>query len=191
MVLAGGRSQRFGSDKLAAPDRGAPLLRRAVTGLAAVCGEVVVVLGPAGPEPPFLDGLLVRFARDDVEGEGPLAGLRAGLEVVRTDLAIAAAGDMPDLSEPVLRLMLRTAEEEPADAVVLQDGERWRPVPCALRTRIVRTEAGAAFEAGERSLRGLLERVGVLVVEEIAWRPLDPAGATLRDVDVPADLDPG
>jgi molybdopterin-guanine dinucleotide biosynthesis protein A len=42
--------------------------------------------------------------------------------------------------------------------------------------------------AGERRLRALLERLDVGIVAEKDWRPDDPAGESLRDVDVPADL---
>ncbi|MDP9330797.1 MAG: nucleotidyltransferase family protein, partial [Actinomycetota bacterium] len=53
MVLAGGSSSRFGSDKLSAPYRGVPLLHHAVLRLAEVCGEVLVVIGPEGTPPPL------------------------------------------------------------------------------------------------------------------------------------------
>ena len=49
IVLAGGRSSRFGSDKLVAPYEGVPLLDRAVAALvdpAVGCSEVIVVLAP-------------------------------------------------------------------------------------------------------------------------------------------------
>jgi molybdopterin-guanine dinucleotide biosynthesis protein A len=41
---------------------------------------------------------------------------------------------------------------------------------------------------GERRLRSLFERLPTEVLDESEWRPLDPGGATLRDVDRPEDL---
>ena len=51
IVLAGGASSRFGSDKLAAPLDGRPLLHHALDAVAAVADHVIVVVGPgqAGP----------------------------------------------------------------------------------------------------------------------------------------------
>ena len=46
-MLAGGRSTRFGTDKLAAELHGLPLLHHPVLRLAEVCAEVVVVIAPA------------------------------------------------------------------------------------------------------------------------------------------------
>src|SRR5213592_1175895 len=51
IVLAGGSSTRFGSDKLRAPYRGRPLLHHAIAAVAAVSGDVVVVMGPAAGRP--------------------------------------------------------------------------------------------------------------------------------------------
>jgi molybdopterin-guanine dinucleotide biosynthesis protein A len=188
VVLAGGRSSRFGSDKLAVPERGVPLLRRAVSALAEVCGDVVVVLSPDGAEPATLGRLPVRFARDEVEGEGPLAGVCAGLELVDTDLALLAAGDMPELAVDVLALLLRTAQERPADGVVLGERGTWRPLPCVVRTARARPAARRLFAGGTRSVRGLLSQLHAMPVDEATWRGLDPAGGTLRDVDRREDL---
>ena len=46
IVLAGGRSSRFGSDKLAARYGDSTLLARAVSGVAPVSTEVIVVVAP-------------------------------------------------------------------------------------------------------------------------------------------------
>ena len=44
---------------------------------------------------------------------------------------------------------------------------------------------------GRRSLQALLEAVPSATLPGDRWRPLDPLGATLRDIDTPADLQPG
>ncbi|MGH2499776.1 MAG: NTP transferase domain-containing protein, partial [Candidatus Limnocylindria bacterium] len=56
ILLAGGRSSRFGADKLAADVGGVPLLHRAIAPLAEVCAEVVIVLAPDAPVPPLPPG---------------------------------------------------------------------------------------------------------------------------------------
>ncbi len=188
MVLAGGRSSRFGSDKLSHPYEGAPLLWHAVMGLTEVCAEVIVVLAPEAREPAFLAELPVRFAHDAAAGEGPLAGLAAGLDAVTTDVALVTGGDMPSPASAVLREMLHVAGEAPVDAVALQDGERFRPLPSAVRSEPASRNARALLEGGERSLRALLDSLRVAVIDAETWHELDPDRSTLRDVDTPADL---
>jgi molybdopterin-guanine dinucleotide biosynthesis protein A len=188
IVLAGGRSTRFGGDKLAAIHEGIPLLHHAVLRLGEVCTDVVVVIAPAMPEPAMPVGASVRFARDAKEGEGPLAALLSGLELTTSSLAIVAGGDMPDLSTAVLLEMLRVAGEASVDGVALHDGGRVRPLPCLVRVGPAAEAAHGLLHAGERSLRSLLDALRVAVVDEATWTALDPGRGTLHDIDERADL---
>jgi molybdopterin-guanine dinucleotide biosynthesis protein A len=170
------------------PYRGAPLLHHAVVRLSDVCLEVVVVVAPKGPEPDLPDRRGLRLARDPVEGRGPLAGLAAGLADVETELALVAAGDMPDMSSSVLLEMVAQARESGADAAALEHVGTLRPLPVVLRAEPAREAARALLGRGERSLTALLTALRVTRLAESTWLPLDPHGSTLRDVDLPEDL---
>jgi molybdenum cofactor guanylyltransferase len=189
IVLAGGGSVRFGRDKLAEPYRGMPLLHHAVLRLVEVCGDVVLVLAPEAPEPELPIGAPVRIARDATAGKGPLAGLLAGLGVTQTNLALVSGGDMPELATAVLIEMLKVAAEAPVQAVVLADGDRWRPLPMVVLAEAGRGIAPVLLAEDRRSLRGLLEGLRIAVIDEPTWLALDPERRTLLDVDEPADLD--
>jgi len=192
IVLAGGRSSRFGvDDKLAATYDGMPLLHHPVLRLAEITGDVVVVLAPDAPEPAMPPGAPVRFARDAREGEGPLAGAIAGLGAVDAELAALAGGDMPGLSTAVLLEMLRIAGDAPVDAVVLQDGAGFRPLPAVVRVPRAREVGHALLHDGERSLRAWLQAMRLAVIDEATWTALDPRRETPVDVDEPSDLDRG
>ncbi len=190
-MLAGGRSTRFGGDKLAAIYRGIPLLHHAVLRLGEVCAEVVVVIAPDAPEPTMPVGANARFVRDDREADGPLAGLLSGLVGASAELALVAGGDMPDLSTAVLLEMLRVAGEASVDAVALEDGDRFRPLPSLVRVAPARDAAHALLHEDERSLRSLLHALRVAVIDEPTWTALDPNRGTLHDVDEPGDLGSG
>ena len=188
VVLAGGRSSRFGRDKLAEPYRGAPLVHHTLRRLAEVCDDVVVVLAPHVPEPDLPVGVEARFAWDAVQGQGPLAGAAAGLVAARTELALIAGGDMPELSTAVMLEMLRVARDAPVEGVVLRDGERFRPLPSLVRVERAVRLAHALLDEGQRRLRDLLDAMRLAVIDEAAWVPLDPDRRTLFDVDEPTDL---
>lgn len=186
IVLAGGRSSRFGTDKLVAVVDGRPLLDRSIMAAQSVASVVVVVLAP-GAERDVPAGVTV--AHDAVAYEGPLAGLAAGLAAMPADVecVLVVGGDMPTLSGPVLRLLVEAIVDVDASstAAVLDEGG---PMPMAVQASMAAPIARALLAAGERRLRALPEHLGARVISGREWRPLDPEAATLRDIDRPADL---
>ena len=169
--------------------RGLPLMHHAVLRLAELCPQVVVVAAPGSADPDLPMGVDVRVVHDPTEGAGPLAGVHAGLLAIPAfEWALVAGGDMPDLQTAVLLEMLRVAGEAPIDAVVLEDEDGSRPLPCVLRAATALEAAHVLLHAGRRSLRELMGSLRTAVVDETTWRALDPAGLTLRDVDEPGDL---
>jgi molybdopterin-guanine dinucleotide biosynthesis protein A len=96
---------------------------------------------------------------------------------------------MPDLQTRVLLELLQVADEAPVDAVALQDGDRYRPLPCVVRNTAAAEVAHALLHAEHRALHDLLDALRVAVIDEATWVGLDPARRTLFDVDEPSDLD--
>ncbi len=190
IVLAGGRSTRFGEDdKLDAELRGRPLFHHAVLALAALCDSIIVVVAADASSPPPLpqDATVpVRVVRDRLAAAGPLAGLAAGLEAADSELVLVAGGDQPDLAPGILELLIGSIRD--ADAAVLAEHDRPRPIPAALRRAPALEAARARLETDQRSLRGLIADLGPVVVPERTWRRVDPDGAWRRDVDRPEDL---
>jgi molybdopterin-guanine dinucleotide biosynthesis protein A len=187
IVLAGGRSSRFGADKLTATYRRMPLLHHAVLRLAAICDDVVVVLAPGADGAGLPPG--VRTANDPEEGQGPLAGLHAGLLAApRAEVVLVVGGDMPDLQPSVARELLRVLDEAGVDAAVLTEDGRNRPLPCALRTRPATEAVHALLHAGHRRLRDAIDALRAAAIDEPTWTALDPDRRSVFDVDEPDDL---
>ena len=190
IVLAGGRSSRFGGDKLAARIGDSTLLELAVAAVGAVSTEVIVVLAVGDERELPAASVPIGRAVDPEPFGGPLVGLLAGLEAAREPVAIVVGGDMPTLAPDVLRLLIRalTAREGSRDAAVLVQRGDARPLPCAVRNGTATLAARRLLGDGERSLRALIRSINALSVAEADWRPLDPTAATLLDIDVPGDL---
>ena len=192
IVLAGGASSRFGSDKLQATLDGRPLIERAIDAVGAVSAEVLVVVAPGDERelPAARPGAPVRRVEDYERFGGPLVGLLAGLEAAREPLAIVAGGDMPTLSIDVLQMLiheLSRTESESEAAVLMRQGVL-RPLPAALRNGAATQAARRLLGEDERSLRALIRDLRTRAIPEADWRSLDPTGETLRDVDTPEDL---
>jgi molybdenum cofactor guanylyltransferase len=189
IVLAGGRSSRFGRDKLSVRVDGVPLLHHAIRTVAQMCSEVVVVTatGPDRARLPSRVPVPIRTIPDRSPYPGPLAALAVGLEAAAHPVSLVAGGDMHRLVPSVLWRMVELALVDEAPAVALMEDGDLRPLPCLVR-RYHRRTAEALVEEGNASLRALLAAVGALGIPERAWRTLDPEGHTLTDVDRPEDL---
>ena len=166
VVVAGGRSTRFGDDEKALAEIGGqPMLRRVVATLGTVTDEVVVNCRPdqraaferalAGVE------TTVRYALDDGTDEGPLAGLLTGLSAVDTEFAVVLGCDMPLADGDALAALLEHARAADADAVVPTTEGGPEPLHAVYRVQPTRSAARATLDGGRRSLRALLEGLAV------------------------------
>jgi molybdenum cofactor guanylyltransferase len=186
IVLAGGASRRFGSDKLVARIDGTTLLERSIGALEGLVDEIVVVIAPGREVPlPALGNRAapVRFVADEEAFGGPLVGLRTGLAAAEGDTVLVVGGDMPSLVPAVLELLLGRPPAALGDAI-----GALRPLPCSLERQAALEAAEALLAGGERRLRAVLASLGAATVAWPEWQALDPAGLSLVDVDEPGDL---
>jgi len=205
IVLAGGRSSRFGSPKLVVKLDGATLLDHALRAVGSVAGNVIV----AGPKPasqlrsPIRNGGAheprhaaapsVRFVVDDQPFAGPLAALAGALRETSSELAIVVGGDMPGLVPAVLAVLLQRLESDVEVAAVHLAGKtaqmHRQALPLGLRVAPAADAAAESLAMSDRSLMRLLDRLHTVEIPAPEWLPLDPAGRTLLDIDAPADLE--
>ncbi len=193
IVLAGGASTRFGTDKLAADLDGRPLLHHALDACGLVADRIVLVIAPERPAPAVPPALADRIAvvRDPIAHRGPLAGLAVGLEAIPdAEIALVAGGDMPALVPAVLRLMVGRLLAVPPVAAITLAADPPSSLPMAVRPALALAAARRLLAEDRRALRGLLDRLPSTVIAADAWQALDPAGRTLNDVDTPGDLPP-
>jgi molybdopterin-guanine dinucleotide biosynthesis protein A len=190
IVLAGGRSARFGRDKLAEPIDGRPMLEHAIDAVRAVASDLVVVVAP-GDERPIPEG--VRRIDDETPFQGPLAGLATGLAAMPPEVerVIVVGGDMPTLVPAVLERLLDALLGHETSILADPDEPDVRPLPLAVRRRAAQVAAVRLLAGGERRLRALLTELDPCVVPASAWQADDPRGETLRDVDTKGDLPNG
>lgn len=181
VVLAGGSSRRFGSDKLSAPLGPERLLDRALRGLPG--GAEIVVVGPVRPV-----AMEVRFVREDPPGGGPAAALVAGLRAALTgpaQLITVTPGDAPYAGDGAATLLAALRTDSFAWAAVGTDATgRRQPLQLALRREAAHALVAAAGRAGGagKSARRLIAALDDRVLQV----PL-PADVLL-DVDTTADL---
>lgn len=183
VVLAGGRSRRLGVDKATLAFGRRPLLQVVVERLGLVCREVVVA---RGEETRGRARLEARFVPDlFAGGQGPLAGLHAGLKAAETDFALVVACDMPFLNPDLLAHMASLPRRY--QALVPWVGGRWHPLH-AIYARSCLPIIEDLLDQGRRSLRGFLAHLDVLPLMEEEVLRFDPEGLSLFNLNDRHDL---
>src|SRR5207248_11083124 len=132
VVLAGGESRRFGSDKALAQFRGEALISRVVRELAGA-GFAQVALAAKDPDKYAAVAGGAELLHDVRPIRTPLAGLAAGLRASRYPLVFACAADMPFAADGALIDALIAAIAD-HDVAVPQAGGSLQPL-CALWRR--------------------------------------------------------
>ncbi len=176
LVLAGGRSSRYGTDKTRAVFDGATLLERTVD-IVSPLVESVLVIGPWAPRG-------VRTAVEADRGSGPLAAFDAGLDATSSEHVVLLACDHSLLEMRLLSLLID--RRAPTRAVVPVD-DRSQPL-VAVYPRSVAPIVARLVASGERRFGALLDEIDVDWVTHSDWAAVDPDGRSFRDVDTPDDL---
>jgi len=178
LILAGGDSRRMGQDKAALVLDGKTLLAHVTDTMQQVFPKVIVSVRQLRAE---VDAPQVC---DEQQASGPLAGLIAGLAQAGTPWVFAVACDMPFVTEAVV-LHLASCRGGQQAVVPMVDGYP-QPLAAFYATSALETMR-ANLAAGDRSLRGVLDKLDVRYVSEAELRECDPQLRSFFDLDTPQD----
>jgi molybdopterin-guanine dinucleotide biosynthesis protein A len=191
-ILAGGQSQRMGTDKVLLPWNGGQVIDRMITvGRLLVDAEDVLVIGD---RPPY-HGRGAVVVADRFPGCGPLGAIATAMSATNHARVLVLAGDMPQASERLLRAML--ALESAADAIVPvrgdagsahRDGRTFETLHAIYRSNCLPV-AERLIEQGELAVVRLLEMVNVHSLDEPWIRRWDPEMRSFANANTPEELD--
>jgi molybdenum cofactor guanylyltransferase len=170
LVLSGGRSSRFGGEKAAALLQGKPLLLWAVDRLHAICADVAVSARP-GSESEVLAGTLPVLHDRLSDPDGPLAGIRAGLQWARdigAELLAVSPCDAPLLPADLYPRLIAAAN---GGAAVAEAGGRPQSLCALWPVSALRAVEAAIADGQHPAVWRLLDEIGAVRV------PFDDAEA--------------
>lgn len=174
VIIAGGRSTRFGEeDKAVAELAGVPMIRRVADRLTDVISELVVNCREdqtnairrameGYPHP-------VTIAEDEDPDEGPMAGIRTGLRAVEQEYAFVGACDMPFVDSSLVSYLFERAVGHDAAVPKLADG--WYQTTHAVyRARPMADACDDALVAGNHKIIDPLFELDYVIVDDDAIR---------------------
>jgi molybdopterin-guanine dinucleotide biosynthesis protein A len=153
VLLAGGESRRMCKDKSTLLFRGKPLWQIQLDLLRKL--EPAEIFISARNDPLWRPDD-VQFVADDPPSRGPLSGLAASLDRIRTSSLLALAIDMPFMSESYLRFLCSYLER--GRGVLPQLGNRAEPL-AAIYPQEVNMDFHSALAGPDFSLQTLTSRL--------------------------------
>jgi len=186
VVTAAGSAVRFGGKKLLVPIAGEPLLDHTIRSLLeGGVNEVILVVSSEARRELARDvnamsDPRVRPLENPDPSRGMFSSIQIGAATATGDVLLVLPGDMPFVRPETVRALIAKFRERPAIVSPRYNGKRGHPVamPLALRDEIARTAPTA-------NLHDVIKRHQNGPVDLDVSDP-----GVVRDVDIPADLEP-
>jgi molybdopterin-guanine dinucleotide biosynthesis protein A len=187
-VLAGGASQRFGSDKALANFGGETLLAKMCKCVEAAAGNVSIV----APGARYAD-LPHEIIEDRWPGEGPLGGIVTALQTTQSlsptcEWNLILSCDMPFLTVDWLRFLIDHAYAGNCEVIAPRSEHGWEPLCACWRTSSLAT-LRAAFDRGTRKVTDAMKLLPVEILDETHWKRFDIGGRLFWNMNTPRDYE--
>jgi len=180
-ILAGGGSQRMGTDKALVLWDGRPLLSHVVEIMTTLFSDVVIV----GRDPGWWDDSRTTCVPDQYVGCGPLGGLGTALHYAQGRSLFLAGCDMPYLNPAAVLLVIQHLRDLQAAVPVV--GGFMQTLHAAYAVGCL-PHVEAHLTGSDLSMRSLLVDLKITIVTEEALRQVDPQLRSVKSVNTPGDL---
>ncbi|MGD2126602.1 MAG: molybdenum cofactor guanylyltransferase [Desulfobacteraceae bacterium] len=181
LILVGGKSRRYGSNKALVKVDGIRLIDRAVRVVRSVFQDVVLVTN----SPHEYAYLGVPMVEDLIKGLGPLGGVYTGLESMSDEAGFFVACDMPFLNEALVRHIV--SQRDDFDAVVPRMGWMIEPLH-AVYSKNCLPAIRELIDSQEYQIVKFLHKVRIRYLDEDEIRAFDPQLRSFFNINEPQDL---
>ena len=176
IVLSGGTSSRFGTDKSQAMLGHQQLIHHILTGIPKEFEIIVVGADPLFPE------IAYRCVRENPVGGGPVAGIAAALELCESEIVGVLATDMPFAGAHMIHLLSAMTSHD--DAIMYVDSQGYKqPLAALYRRESLENALSIIGNPHGASMRTLISHLNI---HEIHMSP--EIEKAMIDVDTPHDL---
>lgn len=185
IILAGGKSSRFGRDKISEKVGSRSLLQLVISVISFFNGDIIIVTTGRRSFPHLTGYTRLRIITDIYPGKGPLGGLYTGLVASNSFYNLVVASDMPFLNQALLRYMIQLAPG--FDTVVPRLGDMIEPLH-AVYSKSCTPFLEWLLKQGNLKADDILPLVKVRYVETQEIEMFDPKHLSIFNVNSESDL---
>lgn len=186
IILAGGKSIRFGHDKVLERIGKISLLELVISRIDPLSRDIIIVTAKKRTFAPLANHPKVKTITDILPGRGSLGGIYTGLKESKTFYNLVVAADMPFLNESLLRYMIKVANGY--DFVLPRINNMYEPLH-AIYSRNCINPIKAILEQGKQVIIELFNHVKVRYVEAKEVDKFDPKRLSFFNINTREDLE--
>jgi molybdenum cofactor guanylyltransferase len=186
IILAGGKSVRFGHDKVLENFGNTNLIERVISLTDPLSKEIIIVTAKERTFAQFANHPKVKVVNDIFPGQGSLGGIYTGLVKSNSFYNLVVAADMPFLNESLLRYMIKVAD---GYDYILPKIDKWYEPLHAIYSKNCIDPTRVLLEQGKKVIVELFDHVKVRYVEAEEVNKYDPQHLSFFNINTVQDME--
>jgi molybdenum cofactor guanylyltransferase len=179
IVLIGGKSERFGSDKVFSQFKGKPLIAHVVDTIQPLFHEIILI----GHKRKGLENF--RVAEDIRPGCGPLGGIYTALMSTDAEHCFVCATDMPNLNAGLISYMISQADDH--DIIMPMWSKGREPLHAIYRRSLISSIA-TLLDHNILRIFSLIEKADTLFIPEETIRLYGDPAVLFSNINTQHDM---
>ena len=186
IILAGGKSIRFGHDKVLEKIGNTSLLEQVISHTDPISKDIIIVTAKERAFAQLASHPKVKIVNDIFPGQGSLGGIYTGLVESKSLYNLVVAADMPFLNESLLRYMIKVAD---GYDFILPHVNNWYEPLHAIYSRNCIGPIKSILDQGKKVIVELFNYVKVRYVEAEEIDRFDPQHISFFNINTREDLE--
>ena len=186
IILAGGKSTRFGHDKVLEKIGNTSLLEQVISHVDPICKDIIIVTAKGRTFAQLANRPKIKIIEDIFPGQGSLGGIYTGLVTSESFYNLVVAVDMPFLNASLLRYMINAADGY--DFTLPRVGNFYEPLH-AVYSRNCTTPIKSLLEQGKKVIVELFNYVKVRFIDTEEIDRFDPKHLSFFNINTLTDIE--
>jgi molybdopterin-guanine dinucleotide biosynthesis protein A len=186
IILAGGKSLRFGHDKILERFDNTNLLEQVISHIEPISREIIIVTAKERTFARLANRPKIKIVNDIFPGQGSLGGIYTGLVKSESFYNLVVAADMPFLNGQLLRYMIKVADGY--DFILPRVNEWYEPLH-AIYSKNCINPIKSILDEGKKVIVELFNYIKVRFIEAEEIDRFDPKHLSFFNINTKEDLE--
>jgi molybdopterin-guanine dinucleotide biosynthesis protein A len=186
VILAGGKSVRFGHDKISEKIGTTSLLEKVISRVVPLSKKLIIVTSKERSFGQLAKNPNINVVSDILPGQGSLGGIYTGLVKSDSFYNLVVAADMPFLNEPLLQYMIKVTDGYDFTLPHIKD---WYEPLHAIYSKNCLEPIKSILEGGNKVIVELFNYVKVRFVEAEEVDRFDPKHLSFFNINTKEDME--